>query len=157
MSTASVSCPKCGSTQITAQKRGFSGGKAVAGAVLTGGVGLLAGLHGSSNIDITCLACGKQWNPKKSTEQKQRQQSMEAAKSLEDYRKWKAKFYYLVEQGRTEEAADLYRGRFPSHIEQDPIANYEKLKSNEKEDQKFRAILVAVLLLVLVLIIWAVA
>ena len=60
MSSLDVACPKCGSTQITAQKKGFSGGKAVAGAVLTGGVGLLAGLHGSSDIVITCLACGKQ-------------------------------------------------------------------------------------------------
>jgi len=54
-----IVCPKCGSDQITANKHGFSAGKAVAGAVLTGGIGLLAGMHGSKKVDITCLACGK--------------------------------------------------------------------------------------------------
>ncbi len=58
-----VKCPKCGSDQITANKKGFSGGKAVAGAILTGGVGLLAGLHGSKKIVITCLACGHNFKP----------------------------------------------------------------------------------------------
>lgn len=35
-------CPKCGSNQITSDKKGFSGKKAVAGALLTGGIGILA-------------------------------------------------------------------------------------------------------------------
>ena len=34
-------CPFCGSSQLTANKKGFRAGKAVAGAVLTGGVGLI--------------------------------------------------------------------------------------------------------------------
>lgn len=58
-----VRCPKCGSNQLTANKKGFSGGKAVAGAVLTGGIGLLAGTIGSNKINITCLSCGKQFMP----------------------------------------------------------------------------------------------
>lgn len=53
-----LKCPKCGSTQLTSNKKGFSGGKAVAGAVLTGGIGLLAGTIGSGNVEITCLKCG---------------------------------------------------------------------------------------------------
>jgi hypothetical protein len=53
-----VTCPKCGSDQITSSKKGFSGKKAVAGAVLTGGIGLLAGTIGSNKIMCTCLACG---------------------------------------------------------------------------------------------------
>jgi predicted RNA-binding Zn-ribbon protein involved in translation (DUF1610 family) len=56
-----VTCPKCGSDQINANKKGFSGGKAVAGAVLTGGIGLLAGTIGSSKVVCTCLACGNQF------------------------------------------------------------------------------------------------
>lgn len=56
-------CPKCSSDQITAQKKGFSGKKAVAGAVLTGGIGILAGTLGSNKVKITCLACGHQFNP----------------------------------------------------------------------------------------------
>jgi len=43
-----IKCPKCSSTQITASKKGFSGKKAIAGAVLTGGIGLLAGTIGSN-------------------------------------------------------------------------------------------------------------
>lgn len=53
-------CPKCGSTQLTADKKGFSGKKAVAGAVLTGGIGLLAGTIGSNKVMVTCLGCGHQ-------------------------------------------------------------------------------------------------
>ena len=51
-------CPKCNSTQLSTNKKGFSGGKALAGAVLTGGIGLLAGTIGSGNVEITCLQCG---------------------------------------------------------------------------------------------------
>lgn len=60
-----IKCPKCGSTQITANKKGFSGGKAVAGAILTGGIGLLGGFLGSSKVKITCLNCGHSWSPGK--------------------------------------------------------------------------------------------
>ena len=56
-------CPKCQSTQITANKKGFSGKKAVAGALLTGGIGLLAGTLGSNKIILTCLACGHKFKP----------------------------------------------------------------------------------------------
>lgn len=58
-----VQCPNCSSTQITAQKKGFGAGKAVAGAVLFGGVGLLGGFFGSKKVLLTCLNCGKQWKP----------------------------------------------------------------------------------------------
>lgn len=58
-----IRCPKCGSTQISANKKGFSGKKAVAGAVLTGGIGVLAGTIGSNKILITCLNCGNQFKP----------------------------------------------------------------------------------------------
>jgi hypothetical protein len=61
--TTEIRCPKCDSNQLTANKKGFSGGKALVGGVLTGGVGLLAGTIGSKNIIITCLACGKQFKP----------------------------------------------------------------------------------------------
>jgi ribosomal protein S27E len=58
-----IKCGKCGSTQITAQKKGFSIGKAAAGAILTGGIGLAAGAIGSGKIIITCLNCGNQFKP----------------------------------------------------------------------------------------------
>ena len=56
-------CLFCGSSQLTANKKGFRAGKAVAGAVLTGGVGLLAGFIGSGDVKVTCLNCGCQWKP----------------------------------------------------------------------------------------------
>jgi hypothetical protein len=51
-------CPKCGSSNLSSEKKGFSGKKAVAGALLTGGIGLLAGTIGSNDTMITCLKCG---------------------------------------------------------------------------------------------------
>ena len=66
----SIKCPKCGSTQLTTDKKGFSGGKAVAGAVLTGGIGLLAGTIGSNKVIITCLKCGNQFKPGEDLETK---------------------------------------------------------------------------------------
>ena len=50
--------PKCGSSQLVANKKGFGVGKAITGAILTGGVGLLAGFLGSGKIKVTCLRCG---------------------------------------------------------------------------------------------------
>jgi len=58
-----IQCPKCKSTQITVDRKGFSGKKAVAGAILTGGIGLLAGTIGSNKIIITCLSCGHRFRP----------------------------------------------------------------------------------------------
>jgi len=58
-----VLCPKCGSDQVTSNKKGFSGKKAIVGDVLLGPVGLLAGTLGSNKIKITCLSCGNQFKP----------------------------------------------------------------------------------------------
>jgi DNA-directed RNA polymerase subunit M/transcription elongation factor TFIIS len=59
-----IKCPKCGSTQISANKKGFSIGQAIVGGVLTGGVGLAAGLLGGNGIRINCLRCGHRWKPR---------------------------------------------------------------------------------------------
>jgi len=58
-----IRCPKCGSDQITANKKGFGVGKAIAGDVLLGPVGMLAGGVGRNKVLITCLSCGKQFKP----------------------------------------------------------------------------------------------
>jgi hypothetical protein len=55
-------CAKCGSTVITYNKKGFSAGKAVLGAVAFAGIGLLLGLVGSNKIRATCCKCGNSWN-----------------------------------------------------------------------------------------------
>ncbi len=57
-------CPYCGSSQLTANKKGFGVGKAVAGAALVGDIGLLAGFIGSNKVKITCLKCGKTLKPR---------------------------------------------------------------------------------------------
>jgi len=56
-----IKCPNCESTQLTANKKGFGLGKAVAGGIVTGGVGLLSGFIGSGKVRITCLKCGYSW------------------------------------------------------------------------------------------------
>lgn len=59
-------CPKCNSRnlQILGQhKKGFSLGKAVGGAVLTGGIGTLAGFAGkrTKKVDVICMNCGNKF------------------------------------------------------------------------------------------------
>jgi len=58
-----VCCPRCGSTQLNAQRKGFGWGKALIGGALTGGIGLIAGFHGSRKVLVTCLKCGHQFCP----------------------------------------------------------------------------------------------
>lgn len=60
-----IRCPKCGSTQIMANKEGFNVGKAIVGSVVTLGVGAVAGLWGSNDLRLNCLNCGHRWQPKK--------------------------------------------------------------------------------------------
>lgn len=56
-----IRCPKCGSTQLTANKKGFGLVKALIGGAIFGSVGLLGGFFGSKKIKITCLHCGHSW------------------------------------------------------------------------------------------------
>lgn len=54
-------CPKCGSTSISANKKGFGVGKAVVGGYLAGPIGLMAGNIHAKKVRVTCLNCGHQW------------------------------------------------------------------------------------------------
>lgn len=56
-----LTCPQCGSQQLYTGHKGFSLGKAAAGGLLLGPVGLLGGLIGSKKVIITCLICGYKW------------------------------------------------------------------------------------------------
>ena len=58
-----IKCPKCASTQLTANKKGFGLGKAAVGGLLLGPVGLLGGMIGGGTVIITCLNCGNSWQP----------------------------------------------------------------------------------------------
>ena len=56
-----LSCPRCRSTQLTANKRGVSLKNALLGGAALGPAGLLGGLIGASKVSITCLQCGHSW------------------------------------------------------------------------------------------------
>lgn len=60
-----VRCPRCGSTSITANKKGFSLAKGAAGVLTFGAYGVLTAGIGKNKIIITCLKCGKQFKPGK--------------------------------------------------------------------------------------------
>lgn len=55
-------CPRCGSTSLSANKKGFGMGKAVVGTLAFGVIGgALAGSIGAKKIEVTCLKCGKKF------------------------------------------------------------------------------------------------
>lgn len=54
-------CPKCGSTSLSANKKGFGIGKAVVGVKMIGSLGLVAGNKGAKKVQVTCLNCGHRW------------------------------------------------------------------------------------------------
>jgi len=54
-------CPQCGSTSLSAQKKGFGIGKALIGAWGFGLIGLTAGNIRAKKIRVTCMNCGKQF------------------------------------------------------------------------------------------------
>ena len=57
-------CPMCGEKQkwilVDQTKKGFSVGKAAAGAVLLGPVGLIGGALGKKKVAYACGSCGFQ-------------------------------------------------------------------------------------------------
>ena len=56
-------CPRCRSTQLSADKQGFGLGKAAVGGLLLGPLGLLGGAIGSNKVKITCMSCGHVFAP----------------------------------------------------------------------------------------------
>ena len=55
-------CPKCYSTSLTANKKGFGIGKAVIGAaIVSNPIGLIAGNINAKKVRVTCLKCGNQF------------------------------------------------------------------------------------------------
>lgn len=64
--TGQVYCPKCLSTNIAANPKGFNFVRGAIGAAIGLDVGLIAGSIGSKKIICTCLKCGHQWKAGKS-------------------------------------------------------------------------------------------
>lgn len=61
MSREEIKCPKCGSHQLSVDKKGYSLGKGAFGTILLGPIGLAAGGIGKNKVNITCLNCGYSW------------------------------------------------------------------------------------------------
>jgi len=57
-------CPDCGSTSLSANKRGFDVLSAVT-SHLIGGLGVLSGSIGMNDIVVACLRCGNKFEPGK--------------------------------------------------------------------------------------------
>lgn len=57
-SSSVVKCPQCGSQSIQLMKKGFGLGKAAAGGLMLGPVGLLGGAVGSNKVQRVCANCG---------------------------------------------------------------------------------------------------
>lgn len=145
-----IKCPKCGSTQISANKKGFSTGKAAAGAVLTGGVGLLAGTIGSNKVIVTCLKCGKQWEPKEYAKQQQQQEQQQA---INAFKSWQNEFYSSYEKKEFEAAEQLYLLKFNfNELVPNVHKAYEQQKKNDAAAEKATLIFWLVFIAVIVLI-----
>jgi DNA-directed RNA polymerase subunit RPC12/RpoP len=56
-------CPNCGSTQLLAAKKSFDPGWGCLGALLFGWWGLLLGLLGCGEVELTCVKCGHTFAP----------------------------------------------------------------------------------------------
>jgi len=52
-------CPQCNSSNIRITPKGFSLGKAAAGAILAGPLGVAGGLHGRKDLEIKCSNCNR--------------------------------------------------------------------------------------------------
>ena len=57
-----IECPRCKGTMIAAGKQGFGFGKAAAGALLLGPLGILVGGAGRNRPTLTCRSCGHSWH-----------------------------------------------------------------------------------------------
>ncbi|GKU23657.1 hypothetical protein CFB3_18800 [Clostridium folliculivorans] len=58
-------CPKCHSTSLSANQKGYGYGKGFVGAAVVGPIGAFAGGIGSKKVMIICLNCGISLNKRK--------------------------------------------------------------------------------------------
>lgn len=65
MENGKACCPNCGSTSLTANKKGFGLIKGATGVIVAGPIGAIFAGHGKNKVIVTCLSCGKQFKPGK--------------------------------------------------------------------------------------------
>ena len=85
-------CPYCGSSNLTANTKGFGVGKALTGAMLTGGIGLLAGFVGSNKVKITCLKCGHSCSAGDLHDKKQRDENLKEKERRANTIEWRTAY-----------------------------------------------------------------
>lgn len=125
-----IRCPKCNSNQLYAGKKGFSGKKAAAGAIITGGVGLLAGTIGSNKIKITCLNCGYVFHPGDTEVKLTIKEKVEINKSIEAAH---TNFFTQYEVGNKDDAFEILKVEDPSCSKfSTPDEAYNSLKNDQK-------------------------
>jgi tellurium resistance protein TerD len=142
MDNNEVKCPKCGSNQITAGKKGFSLGKAAGGILLTGGIGALAGLHGSNNVEAICLSCGSKWNPAKRFEE----EKLKEQQRQKDHEKiWKNNYYKAIENGNENLANEIMKRENPNSMYgADLKQTYNNLKKQDESNVTFNIIVMII-------------
>ena len=57
-------CPRCNSTSLHVDKKGYGYGKGVVGLALAGPLGLFAGGIGAKKLKVSCVNCGHTWTLK---------------------------------------------------------------------------------------------
>lgn len=149
----SVKCPKCGSNQITAQKKGYDVKKAAAGAILVGGIGLVAGAIGSSDINITCLSCGNAWSPKKLNEERKKVERAAAAVVVRDVNSWKKAWISEYKKGNLELATAIFMKKRSFDARTPNIqAAFDINLKNERETKKVAYTVVLIIFIVIAIV-----
>lgn len=147
-----VKCPKCSSDQVAAQKKGFSGGKAIAGAIIAGPVGALAGTHGSGKIKVHCLECGHSWDPTK-----ERERGIQEAnqKAFQEINQWRGSVIRYFDDGKIDEAEKTYLSRL-SFTEKVPDIN-SAVKKLKFETISYHVFMIMAMGFVIWFLIWLLA
>ncbi|GAB3894676.1 hypothetical protein [Spirosoma agri] len=147
-----IECPKCGSTQIRAQQRGFNEDTA---SIAVTDEEEINHLPSNNNIENHCLTCGHRWKPVNEFNAGFEEQ---IETDFFDEQQVQAQFYEDYESGRFDKARlrvpasvnDLYKKRGLN-------AAYRYLKSLDKGSEKFKSKLLAgglaILLVIIVLVV----
>jgi len=144
-----ITCPKCGSDQITANKKGYSVGKAAAGVILTGGIGLIAGAHGSGKVKITCLSCGETWKPGQHQNQNH---NIKRSPVQSNFPEWRINFMNVYESGDYAAAEEMYNKWYGSTTKIPYHKRYEEFKRGDNENKKF--LIWILVIIVIIVMIW---
>jgi DNA-directed RNA polymerase subunit RPC12/RpoP len=124
-------CPKCMSKDLYSEHKGFSGGKALVGAVVAGGIGILAGTIGSKDVQVTCLKCGNKFKAGEARIVRTGSKADELEKRV----------LWLLCENKTIEARQLYESE--THCTHNEAHSYilrliEKVPENRTEEQKIK-------------------